>query len=218
MSDTPCERCDTALPVDQPGAYACAFGCTFCESCNCRDLLGVCPNCGGELLPRPRRKALPAPFVLGDVRQAAAGDLDALLPLFVAYRAFYEVAATPCNEADASAFLRERVTRRDSVVLLIWQQARALGFAQLYPIFSSVRARRAYLLNDLFVASEARGKGLGEALLHAARTYAGSQHAAWLMLQTAQHNRGAQRLYERTGWQLDREFYTYAAAPEPPHG
>jgi hypothetical protein len=177
MSNTTCERCSTALPLDDSGAYACSFGCTFCLSCNCRDLLGVCPNCGGELLPRPRRKALPAPFVLGDVRQAEANDFDALLPLFVAYRAFYEVAPTAPNQAAAYEFLRERLARRDSVILLIWKQASALGFAQLYPIFSSVQARRSFLLNDLFVASEARGKGLGEALLLAARTYAGSQRA-----------------------------------------
>jgi ribosomal protein S18 acetylase RimI-like enzyme len=218
MSDAPCERCGTASPPDQAGAYACAFGCTFCEPCNCRDLLGVCPNCGGELLPRPRRKALPASFVLGNVRQAEASDFNALLPLFVAYRAFYGVDATPTNEADARAFLRERITRRDSVILLIWGQARALGFVQLYPIFSAVRAQRSYLLNDLFVTSEARGMGHGEALLHAARTYASAQRAASLMLQTARSNLGAQRLYQRTGWQRDREFCTYTAAAQAPHG
>lgn len=50
-----CECCDVDLPGDAPGAYICSYECTFCERC-CREVLqGACPNCGGELLPRPRR-------------------------------------------------------------------------------------------------------------------------------------------------------------------
>ena len=53
-----CECCDADLPPDQSGAVVCSFECTFCEAC-AEQLLGYrCPNCGGELLPRPRRSAL----------------------------------------------------------------------------------------------------------------------------------------------------------------
>ncbi len=48
-----CECCDRALPGDSPDARICSFECTFCAPCALR--LGACPNCGGELLPRPRR-------------------------------------------------------------------------------------------------------------------------------------------------------------------
>lgn len=52
-----CECCDVDLPADAPGAYICSFECTFCERC-CREVLrGACPNCGGELVRRPRRPA-----------------------------------------------------------------------------------------------------------------------------------------------------------------
>ncbi len=52
-----CECCDRDLPPDQPGAFICSFECTFCERCTHSVLQGRCPNCGGELLARPRRPA-----------------------------------------------------------------------------------------------------------------------------------------------------------------
>ncbi|MEV6431052.1 DUF1272 domain-containing protein [Nocardia sp. NPDC051463] len=50
---TVCERCDVGLTADGP-ARICSYECTFCESCG-RAMNGVCPNCGGELVARPRR-------------------------------------------------------------------------------------------------------------------------------------------------------------------
>lgn len=52
-----CECCDTDLPPDSPRARICSFECTFCAPCAERLLRGRCPNCGGELVPRPRREA-----------------------------------------------------------------------------------------------------------------------------------------------------------------
>ncbi len=50
-----CECCDVDLPADSPLVRICSFECTFCATCAERLLHGCCPNCGGELLPRPRR-------------------------------------------------------------------------------------------------------------------------------------------------------------------
>jgi uncharacterized protein len=52
-----CECCDTDLPPDAPTARICSFECTFCAGCADGKLAGTCPNCGGELVPRPRRPA-----------------------------------------------------------------------------------------------------------------------------------------------------------------
>jgi hypothetical protein len=52
-----CECCNRDLPGDSPDARICTFECTFCSDCTSSRLQGVCPNCGGELLPRPRRPA-----------------------------------------------------------------------------------------------------------------------------------------------------------------
>jgi acetyltransferase len=52
-----CECCDADLPPESPLARICSFECTFCATCAERRLNSQCPNCGGELLPRPRRPA-----------------------------------------------------------------------------------------------------------------------------------------------------------------
>ncbi len=52
-----CECCDTDLPADSPDARMCSFECTFCKDCAGGVLNGHCPNCGGELVARPRRPA-----------------------------------------------------------------------------------------------------------------------------------------------------------------
>jgi hypothetical protein len=52
-----CECCAGDLPPESTEARICSFECTFCASCAASKLHGICPNCGGELLPRPRRPA-----------------------------------------------------------------------------------------------------------------------------------------------------------------
>jgi uncharacterized protein len=52
-----CECCDRDLPPDSTDAYICTYECTFCRECAEMKLRGTCPNCGGELLRRPRRPA-----------------------------------------------------------------------------------------------------------------------------------------------------------------
>lgn len=50
-----CECCNTDLPPQSLEARICSFECTFCASCADGKLAGSCPNCGGELIRRPRR-------------------------------------------------------------------------------------------------------------------------------------------------------------------
>jgi uncharacterized protein len=50
-----CELCDRDLPPDSPDARICSYECTFCPACAGDVLGGVCPNCGGNLTPRPIR-------------------------------------------------------------------------------------------------------------------------------------------------------------------
>jgi len=56
---TECERCGTALSDDGP-ACICSYECTFCMSC-ASDMDDICPNCGGELVARPRRRTEETP-------------------------------------------------------------------------------------------------------------------------------------------------------------
>ncbi len=50
-----CERCNAALPAHSEAARICSYECTFCADCSA-GMQDRCPNCGGELLARPRRK------------------------------------------------------------------------------------------------------------------------------------------------------------------
>jgi hypothetical protein len=50
-----CERCGTALPMDSERAMICSYECTFCKDCVENALHGACPNCKGDLKPRPIR-------------------------------------------------------------------------------------------------------------------------------------------------------------------
>jgi hypothetical protein len=52
-----CEKCGRALPAAGE-AYICTYECTFCRECSVA-MTSICPNCGGELVPRPRRKEIP---------------------------------------------------------------------------------------------------------------------------------------------------------------
>ncbi|MGH8158292.1 MAG: GNAT family N-acetyltransferase [Rhodanobacter sp.] len=142
------------------------------------------------------------------IRHASIDDLDTLVPLFDGYRQFYKQASDP---ARARAFLAERLAKHESQILLALDDAGAgLGFTQLYPLFSSVRAVRTYLLNDLFVVATARRQGVAKALLVAAADHARSLRAASLSLSTALDNAPAQALYESLGWQRDQGFCEYS--------
>jgi hypothetical protein len=52
-----CECCDRDLPPSSEDVRICSFECTFCKACTSGVLRGQCPNCGGELVARPRRPA-----------------------------------------------------------------------------------------------------------------------------------------------------------------
>jgi len=142
------------------------------------------------------------------IRQASAADLSLVAGLFDEYRQFYGQAS---DYPLAEAFLRDRLANRDSVVFLGVdpKTGGGLGFAQLYPSFSSISARRIWILSDLFVARAARRMGVGRALLDAARHHAASTGAVHLVLETAATNREAQSLYESYGFKRDDKFLVY---------
>ena len=52
-----CECCDRDLPPESGEARICTFECTFCVACATDKLKLICPNCGGDLVQRPRRPA-----------------------------------------------------------------------------------------------------------------------------------------------------------------
>lgn len=141
------------------------------------------------------------------VRYATIEDLEPLATLFDAYRQFYGQAS---DLPLAREFLAERFRHQQALVLVAAAPSGALvGFTQLFPSFSSVRACRMFVLNDLFVAPEARRQGVARALLVRAAEVARSLGAERLSLATARSNHGAQKLYESLGWRRDELFLYY---------
>jgi ribosomal protein S18 acetylase RimI-like enzyme len=139
-------------------------------------------------------------------RHATPDDLDALAPLFDAYRRFYE---QPGDVALASAYLRARLERGESTILVAEADGQMLGFCQLYPTWCSVAAARIFVLYDLFVDAQARRSGIGRALMLAAQAFGREAGAVRLDLSTARTNARAQALYESLGWRRDDLYLTY---------
>ncbi len=146
-----------------------------------------------------------------EIIKANRDDLPLVAPLFDAYRQFYKQAT---DIEGAQRFLGARLQEQSSVIFLAFSIdengiRRACGFTQLYPSFSSTTMERIWILNDLFVAPEARRSGAGKALLECARDFGIETQAKELTLQTAVDNYTAQSVYEANGWQRDEEFLTY---------
>lgn len=141
------------------------------------------------------------------ISQAKSHDLDDVAELFDAYRQFYEQSS---NVRLAKEYLSERIANEDCVIFLARDgSGSAIGFTQMYPTFCSVEASKAWILYDLFVASNMRRQGVAAQLMLAAQNYAKQSGACWLRLETAHSNMSGQALYEKLGWEKDKDFYTY---------
>ena len=134
------------------------------------------------------------------ISRAGPADLDALAQLFDAYRQFY---GQPSDVPRARDWLRSRLRVGESVVLVAKRDAAIIGFVQLYPMFSSVRTAKTWILNDLYVDAGARRSGIARSLLEAAAKFAREDGAAGISLETTQDNAAARALYRAAGWNED---------------
>jgi GNAT superfamily N-acetyltransferase len=144
------------------------------------------------------------------VRQAILADLEELAQLFDQYRQFQ---GQPSDVAAARDFLRSRFDHGESIVFIAHEGENPVGFAQLYPSFSSVSLARVFVLNDLFVHSDGRRKGVASKLLAAIEAYATSLDAVRITLLVAKPNSEAQALYASRGWKQDDHFLMYHRYP-----
>lgn len=140
------------------------------------------------------------------VRKATVEDASTVAPLFDAYRQFYE---QPTDVNAAEKFIAARLQQNESVVFIAFDGEEAIGFTQLYPIFTSVGLKKTWLLNDLYVAANARGKGAATALLNAAKEHGIATNSKWLLLETANDNFIAQNVYEKNNWKKVEQYCFY---------
>jgi GNAT superfamily N-acetyltransferase len=142
------------------------------------------------------------------IEQATINHLDKLSIIFDQYRVFYKKAS---DVVAAKKFLRERMEKNESVIFVSFDDKNVMtGFTQLYPLFSSTRMKRLWLLNDLFVHTDYRGKGFSVALIDKAKELCKETGACGLLLETAKTNTIGNNLYPRTGFVLDQEHNYYS--------
>jgi GNAT superfamily N-acetyltransferase len=144
------------------------------------------------------------------VRQAVLADLEVIADLFNQYRQFQGKAS---DLSACHAFLHDRFNHAESTVFIATVDERPVGFAQLYPSFSSTALARVFILNDLYVSESGRRRGVASAMLKAVEDYAWALGACRVSLNVAQVNVSAQELYEVTGWVQDREFFMHHRHP-----
>ena len=142
-------------------------------------------------------------------RHASLDDIDAVLPLFNMYRAFY---GEPTRGVAARAFMRERWILGESKLIVAEAAGKIVGFTQLFPSFSSVTLQRLWILNDLFVIEAVRGKGAGRKLLEAAADFGRATFAKQLFIEGALANTAARGLYEDFGFVPNAEYAYYHLA------
>ena len=140
----------------------------------------------GAVEPKPR------------IEPVTEAQLEQLLPLIGAYQRFYEVEDID-EERNRAFFTRFIAPSDDGLLLAAWRNDEILGYACLYWHFTSLVPAETVLMNDLFVTTEARGQGVGRALIQASADVARTRGAHHLEWATAPDNKTAHRLYDATG-------------------
>jgi GNAT superfamily N-acetyltransferase len=134
---------------------------------------------------------------------AAAEDLDDLVPLFNAYRMFFNPGA---RLEDSRPFLAARLQDGDGVIFLARSGSEAAGFVQLYPLWSSWYCRRIWFLSDLYVTEKHRGDGIGKMLVERVKRFAGETGAGSVMVELPHSEPHLASFYDRLGFHRDPVF------------
>jgi GNAT superfamily N-acetyltransferase len=142
-----------------------------------------------------------------EIAPVAVEEFERLLPLIAAYQRFYEVEEID-EERNRTFFRRFLAPSEDGLLLGARRQGELVGYACLYWHFSSLEACECVLMNDLFVSEEARGEGVGRALIEATAEVARERGVPFIEWSTAPDNLTAQRLYDSTGAERT-EWFSY---------
>jgi GNAT superfamily N-acetyltransferase len=133
------------------------------------------------------------------ITRVGPGDLDELLPLVRGYCDFYKVAPSDEDLLALSRALIDDPEREGLQLIARDGDGHAVGFATVYWMWSTSDAARLGIMNDLFVAEDARGRGTAEALIETCRQECTSRGISRLAWQTAPDNERAQAVYDRIG-------------------
>jgi GNAT superfamily N-acetyltransferase len=144
-----------------------------------------------------------------------SADLPELLPLMRAYCDFYQVAPGDQALLELSQALLADPQREGLQLLARDDTGRAVGFATLFWTWQTLAAARVGVMNDLYVAAEARGTGVANELIAACLARCREHGATQLVWQTAVDNHRAQAVYERIGATRDERWLDYQLPVDP---
>lgn len=142
-------------------------------------------------------------------RKATINDLEQLTNLFDQYVVFYK---NPSNYEKHYRYLKERLQNNEAIIFVATDdenENKLIGFALIYVTFSSLALNKILILNDLFVDSSARKKGIGEKLILQTVELAKELGANDIRLRTAKNNTVAQGLYHKMGFVREDFLYSY---------
>ena len=148
-----------------------------------------------------------------EVKRINSHEASLVTDLFDKYRMFYK---QPSDITLAQTFIPDRLENNESIIFVAVvrndDNETPVGFTQLYPGFSSVRAIKNWILNDLYVDTGFRKQGIGETLIKSAMEFAKKEGAKYVELSTAVDNYTAQSLYTAIGFKKqepDKNFISY---------
>ncbi len=141
------------------------------------------------------------------IKRASILHLEQLHLLFEEYRTFYHM---PANKPQSMAFLNARFKQNDSLIFIAFMEHMAVGFVQIYPLFSSAAMKKIWLLNDLYVNPLARRKGVARKLLTTVENEAKKQSIFSIKLATAVDNHQAKALYHSLDYTTNDQFEHYS--------
>ncbi len=126
--------------------------------------------------------------------------------LFNLYRQFYKYES---DLQKSNKYIKERISKKESIIFLCYYDKEATGFVQLYETFDSLNIGKKLVLYDLYVKKNYRKKGIAKVLMNKAKQYADKKRIKIIELSTAITNKKAQSLYESLEYKRDKEYYNY---------
>lgn len=230
-----CERCGVGLPGESTGAWICSFECTYCSTCASGSLAGRCPNCGGDLSPRPTRSVellrkypaamasgkespvRPSAFIVEPLaRPASDADVRDLARLLVdAVESGAAVSfVLPLSLEQAEQWWRGMLeSAAAGAVILVARDAEGIvGTVQMHPAWAPNQPHRAEVAK-LLVHRRARRGGLGSQLMHSIEQ-AGARAGFRLLTLDAKRGGAAEALYRRLGWVYVGMIPRFAVDPD----
>jgi len=143
------------------------------------------------------------------IEKCNTNHLPQLALIFNDYRVHFEQES---NLGISYNFLKERIETNQAVIFVAVDDnsGEFMGFTLLYPMFSSLKAKSTWTLNDMYISEKYRKFGVATRLLEKVKDFGADTDAQWITLKTGIENEKAQALYEKFGFKKDEgHFYYY---------